>query len=86
MPPTTTDPDLAELRRAQELHQAVADLFVAIAAHSAAVSVTAEGAVRSMDLKVIRSLSLVLESMTTTLQRCPEPMPRRRHRLRKIES
>ena len=82
MPPTTTDPDpdLVELRRAHELCQAVSDLFVAVAAHSASVSVTTEGAVRSTDLEVIRQLSLVLDSMTTTLQRCQQPMPPPRRR------
>ena len=78
MPPTITDADVAELKRTQENIHAVSQLFTAIAAHSATVSLAAEIAVKSADLQVIRSITWVLESMTTTIQnRKPQLAPPR---------
>ena len=79
MPPTT-NPDLKEMQRVHKTVHAVSELFTAIAAHSATVSVSAELAVRSHDLRAIQSLTRLLESMSTTLQgRKPQlPLPPRR--------
>lgn len=80
MPPTT-DPDLKEMQRTHKTVHAVSELFTAIAAHSATVAVSAEIAVKSTDLRAIRSLTRLLDSMTTTLQgrtsQLPLPRPRR---------
>ena len=68
MPPSTTDADIADLKRRHETIHAVSELFTAIASHSATVSLGAENAVKSNDLQAIRSLTWLLEAMTKTLQ------------------
>lgn len=72
---------LAELQLMQETNQAVSELFTAIAALNATVSLGAENAVKSSDLKVIQSLTWILEAMTRTLQTRKPQMPRTRPRM-----
>ena len=75
------DPDLEEISRARKTVEAVAELFSEIAAHSATVSVTAELAVKSRDLRAIHSLARLLEAMTTTLRSRTPQLPRPRPRM-----
>ena len=79
MPPITTDEALAELARRNTLNMAIADLFTAIAAHSAAVASAAELTITGAVAGAIRHVKCVLHQMTASLQEYtrPRPTPRR---------
>ena len=73
MTPTITDPDIAELKRAQDTIQSVSELFTAVAAHSATVALVAEVAVKTDDPTVIRSITQLLDSITKIIDRNRKP-------------
>ena len=77
MPPTTTDPDPAELQRTHDTIHAVSKLFGAVAEHHSAVSLVTEAAVASADPGAIRDLQCILGVMSDALRKRRPPMPRR---------
>ena len=78
MPPTTTDPDPAELQRTHDTILAVSKLFGTVAEHHAAVSLVAEAAVASANPGEIRDLQRILGAMSEGLRKRRPPMPPRR--------